>query len=138
MRTVAGSFTISATFTPPGSCPGAALTSNTTCLARSGWPSGPVTLSALAMLLALTFMRCDWAESAEPAISKMLSMDMRVILEVPTSSPSPDHQVRSSRFDIAHCYRRSWYVHGPYRPCCRPSTVDRECGTSGQDPRQHE
>lgn len=31
---------------------------------------------ALARLLAVTFMRWDWALSAEPAISKMLNIDM--------------------------------------------------------------
>jgi hypothetical protein len=33
--------------------------------------SGPETLSALAMLLAATFMRCDCAVRAEPAIAKI-------------------------------------------------------------------
>lgn len=38
-----------------------------------GCPSGPVTLSAFARLLAATFRRLDWAVNAEPAISKIFS-----------------------------------------------------------------
>ena len=41
-------------------------------------PSGPATLSALAMLLAVTFMRCDCAVMAEPATLKMF---MEVLLK---------------------------------------------------------
>ena len=44
---------------------------NTTCLALYGLPSGPVALSAFARFDAVTFRRCDCADSAEPATPKM-------------------------------------------------------------------
>ena len=34
--------------------------------------------STLAMLLAATFMRCDWAVSAEPAVLKRLEIDILI------------------------------------------------------------
>src|SRR4051812_20952610 len=55
--------------------------SKTTCFARYAWPSGPATLSALAMLLAVTLRRSLWAAIAELATSKMLNSDMASPLE---------------------------------------------------------
>src|SRR6185437_9439189 len=60
--------------TPTPAEPSRPRASNTTCFARYGWPSGPATLSALARLLAATFMRCDWACMAEPEIWKIENM----------------------------------------------------------------
>jgi len=42
-------------------------------------PSGPATLSAFAILLALTLSRFDWAVIADPEISKILNSDMKII-----------------------------------------------------------
>ena len=47
--------------------------------AAAAWDgyTGPTTLSALARLLADTFKRCDCAVRAEPAIWKILKLDMK-------------------------------------------------------------